>query len=105
MASSSSCGSGGDGGINSVANIIKVNFSLLDLNSKIEIKRLGRPTPVLKLNQTCRKKKKVGLSPGISPATFTIETNGYVDVMSGTPFFVFHACYSILQIWIRIGAA
>lgn len=48
--------------INSVDNILKVNFSLLDLNSKVKIsvkiKSLGRPTPDLKLNQTCTKEKK-----------------------------------------------
>ena len=42
---------------NSVSNIIN-NLVSLDFNKKIEIKRLGRPTPVLKLNQTCTKKKE-----------------------------------------------
>jgi len=43
---------------NSVDYILKANFPLLNLNSKVEIKRLGRPTPVLKLSQTCLKKKE-----------------------------------------------
>lgn len=60
MASSSDCVTRSDIVMdqNSVENIISNNFSTFDFQRKIEIKRLGRPTPDLNLNQTCRKKKE-----------------------------------------------
>lgn len=44
------------GGINSVDNILKTDFSKLDLELKMRIKKLGRPTPNINLTKTAGKR-------------------------------------------------
>lgn len=68
--------------MDSIANILKIDFPKLSLEEKIKIKELGRPLPNLLLlhKKEDNEKPKKDRFPGVFRQTFINEIRGFVGV-------------------------